>query len=208
MTMPFRRCLLVAVALIAPTAIALPSRAEEAGEYLSTAMLLPESREVLARAAVFGTVEMNEQSFARIPVFYSELQARSHARQNAKPFFDFAFAFSRAVAGGDPADMFGPIVTHKRDKIAASMQHQDLVLAELQAREDQISDDLEIEPAPADLPVSGVEPAAAKLNSAPINLQKAWEAPPMVPTKGWSGMTLAIEGVVMRFADEGANFYR
>lgn len=191
--MPSPRCATLAV--IAASAVAVASHAADPNVYVDVAMLQPESRAVL---------EEGTRSFVSLPAKYSPDIRVSRTRQ-VKPLVDFAFAFSRAVAGSHHSNVSGGSINRKQNQVAASMQHQDLVIAELEARESQIASDLEAKAAvdnPA--PIQG-RIAVPTRRPAPVNLDKAWPevAPKAAPEKGWSGMTLAIEDVALRFVDEG-----
>jgi hypothetical protein len=194
MTMPSSRLLFIVVASIATWTASTTLRADESGEFLDIATLQPESRAALERM--------------RRPMTYAQIVGRDRTRREDKPLVDFAFAFSRAVAGREhsgarASSLQGDAINRKQDKVAASMQHQDVVIAELEARETQITKDLEVASPLSEAPASKSDTPSVINGPDPLDLRKALKAVPASRTSGWSGMTLAVQGVALRFVDEG-----
>jgi hypothetical protein len=130
-------------------------------------------------------------------------KAPRESKPETPPLVDFVFS-SRAVHEGHGPEptrcgsvgFYGPPITW--------LQREDVLLAELRARESQIAADLKTKAVvAASAPVRGhiVVPS-----SGPTPLIFDWREamPKAAPLKGWSGMTLAVQGVALRFGDEGA----
>jgi hypothetical protein len=189
--MKYSRVIAVTMASLATWAPAATLSAEEAGSFMDYASLQPESRAALERI--------------RRPMTYAQIAGRDRTRREEKPLVDFAFAFSRAVTEGDHSNLAGNFARTHQGTTAKSMQHQDILIAELEARESQIASDMKAEAVVEDpAPVQGRITVPAR-GPAPVKLDPTWleVAPPGEPQKGWSGMTLAVQDVALRFVDEG-----
>jgi hypothetical protein len=197
MTMAHTHRILIAAAIAATSATAPRSRADEPTDYVSAAILFPESQEVLTRG---------RYSWQRTPVTFSDLKALSRKRRNEKPLVDFAFSFSRAIEaprGRRGGFQFQAAALNQPP--ASHIQREEELLSELRAREAQIADDLDVEASITEAPGKVRGERIEALDSGPIELERAWKPAPAEPKEGWSGMSLAAAAHAARETAQAAS---